>query len=195
MRIVFVAAFAVIFYACPAIAQAVDPAPVTILPPPSTVVQVPVGDWFGTALGYLTLSLGGIIAWAFRRLPGRISAILLTAQADQLLTRAGVYAINAVVGATRNKVWTVEVRNQYLREVVTFALLHGSDAVKAFMGKPAAIAEMGFARIDAPTGDVVQTPSVLPDAPKPDFVAIGDQAKFAAARVESAAVIKEKLAV
>jgi len=195
MRLIMLAAFAVIFYACPAIAQAVDPAPVTILPPPSTVVQVPVGDWFGTALGYLTLSLGGIIAWAFRRLPGRISAILLTAQADQLLNRGLVYAMNVVVGATKDKVWTVDVRNQVLKEVVTFALVHGSDAVKNFMGRPAVIAEMGFARIDAPTGDVVQKPNVLPDAPKPDFVAIGDQAKFAAARVESAAVIKEKLAV
>src|SRR6185503_14066081 len=196
MRILLTA-FAVFFLAAiPVLAQAVDapPIPVTVVPPVSTVVQVPVGDWFGTALGYLTLSLGGIIAWAFRRLPGRISAILLTAQADQLLNRALVYAINAVVGATKDKVWTVEVRNQVLREVVTYALVHGSDAVKAFMGRPAAIAEMGFSRIDAPTGDVVQKPSVLPDAPKPDFVAIGDQATFAAKRVEAAAIIKENTA-
>ena len=172
-----------VFFLCivPALGQELTPMPVTIVPPPSTLVQVPVGDWFGTALGYLALSLGGVIAWAFRRLPGRISAILLTAQADQLMTRALVYAINAVVGATRDKVWSVDVRNQVLKEAVTYALTHGSDTVKTFMGKPAAIAEMGYSRIDAPTDDVGSNkPAVLPDAPKPDFEAIGRHAEVAA---------------
>jgi hypothetical protein len=172
-----------------AFGQGIEPIPVTVVPPPSTIVQVPVGDWFGTALGYLTLSLGGVIAWAFRRLPGRISAILLTAQADQLAARGLVYAINVVVGATKDKVWTVDVRNQVLKEFVTYALTHGSDAVKAFMGKPADIAEMGFARIDAPTGDVVQKPAVLPDAPKPDFEIIGRQAEVAVQVKEAKALI------
>jgi hypothetical protein len=176
-----------------AFGQGVDttlaPMPVTIVPPPSTVVQVPVGDWFGTALGYLTLGLGGVIAWAFRRLPGRISAILLTAQADQLMARALTYAINAVVGATKDKVWSVDVRNQVLREFVTYALTHGSDTVKTFMGKSADIAEMGYSRIDAPTGDVVQKPNVLPDAPKPDFESIGKQAEVAVSIKEAKAAI------
>jgi hypothetical protein len=164
----------------PALAQGIEPIPVTVVSPPSTLVQVPVGDWFGTALGYLALSLGGVIAWAFRRLPGRISAILLTAQADQLMTRALVYAINAVVGATRDKVWSVDVRNQVLKEAVTYALTHGSGTVKAFMGKPAVIAEMSYSRIDAPAAGAVQKPAVLPDAPKPDFEVIGRQAEAAA---------------
>lgn len=164
--------------------QDITPMPVTVvppLPPVSTVVQVPVGDWFGTALGYLTLALGGLVTWMFRAIPGRFSSILLTAQADQLMTRALVYAINAVVGATRDKVWTVEIRNQVLREFVTFVLTHGSAATKAQIGTPADTAEKGFARIDAPTGDVVQKAAVLPDAAKPDFVAIGKQAELAVA--------------
>lgn len=180
MRITFAALAAFFMLTALAFGQDITPMPVTIVPAPvSTVVQVPVGDWFGTALGYLTLSLGGVIAWAFRRIPGRISAILLTAQADQLMARGLVYAINVVVGATKDKVWTVDVRNQVLKEAVTYALTHGSDAVKTFMGKPADIAEMGFSRIDAPTGDVVQKPAVLPDAPKPNFVAIGAAAEAA----------------
>lgn len=182
MRILLTA-FAVIFYAYPTLAQTVD----VVAPPGSTVVQVPVGDWFGTALGYLTLSLGGLIAWAFRRLPGRISAILLTAQADQLMTRALTYGINAVVGATKDKVWSIDVRNQVIKEMVTYALTHGSDTVKAFMGKPAVMAEMSYSRIDAPTGDVVQKPAVLPDAPKPDFEMIGKQAELAVAIKETKA--------
>lgn len=189
MRLLPAAIAAFFMLGAMAFGQDIAPIPVTVVPPPSTIVQVPVGDWFGTALGYLTLSLGGLIAWAFRRLPGRISAILLTAQADQLMTRALVYAINAVVGATRDKVWSVDVRNQVLREVVTYTLTHGSEAVKTFMGKSAAMAEMGYSRIDAPTGDVVQKPAMLPDAPKPDFEIIGKQAEVAVAAKENRAPI------
>jgi hypothetical protein len=178
MPAVFIAVF--LLFVMPALGQELTPMPVTIVPPPSTLVQVPVGDWFGTALGYLVLSLGGVVAWAFRRLPGRISAILLTAQADQLMARALVYGINAVVGATRDKVWTIDVRNQVLKEMVTYALTHGSATVKDFMGRPADIAEMSYSRIDAPTADVVQKPAVLPDAPKPNFELIGRQAEVAA---------------
>lgn len=185
MRLPF-AAFAA-FFMLTALAfgqDAIAPIPVTVVSPPpvSTVVQVPVGDWFGTALHALTLALGGIIAWAFRGLPPRISSILLTAQADQLMNRALVYAINVVVGATKDKVWSVDVRNAVLREVVTYALVHGSTAVKTFMGRPSDIAEMGFARIDTPAkGDETEKPNVLPDVPKPNFVQIGADGERAAA--------------
>lgn len=148
--------------------------------PVNTLVEVPVGSWIDTALGYLTLALGGIIAWAFRALPTRIASLLMTLQAEQLMTRALTFAINSVVGATRDKVWTVEIRNQVLRELVTYVLVHGSAAAKSFIGTPAETAEKGFARIDAPTVDAVQKPAVLPDAPKPDFVAIGARAEVAA---------------
>lgn len=183
MRITFAALAAFFMLTVMAFGQTVDlaPMPITIVPPPTnTVVQVPVGDWFGTALGYLTLwVMGGGAAWLIQRTLGRLSPILLTMQVEQLMTRALVYAINTVVGATRNRVWTVDVRNEVLREIVIYALTHGSEAVKAFMGRPAQIAEMGYSRIDAPTGDVVQKPTMLPDAPKPDFKAIGAAAEHA----------------
>jgi hypothetical protein len=145
-----------------------------------TVVAVPVGSWLDTALGYLTLALGGIIAWAFRALPTRIASILMTLQAEQLMTRALTYAINAVAGATRDKVWTIDVRNQVLKEFVTYVLVHGSAAAKDFIGTPADIAEKGLSRIDVPTVDTAAKPAVLPEAPKPDFVVIGAQAQAAA---------------
>lgn len=181
MRLIMLAAFAVIFYACPAVAQSIDTGARPVV---DTVVTVPVGSWVGDIV---TLWGAAIVSYVVYLLRGamaglgpRINAILLTMQADQLMNRALVYAINAVVGATKDKVWTVDVRNQVLKEVVTFALVHGSDAVKGFMGKPPEIAEMGFARIDAPTADAPLKPSVLPDAPKPDFVVIAAQAEIAA---------------
>lgn len=156
--------------------QSVDPTVV----PVNTIVEVPIGSWIDTARGYLTLALGGIVVWAFRFLPPQLYAIAMTMRADQLMNRALVYAVNAVVGATKDKVWTVDVRNQVLKEIVTFALVHGSAAVKSFIGTPAEIAEKGFARIDAPTADAPLKPAVLPDAPKPDFVVIGAQGQAAA---------------
>lgn len=159
----------------PVLGQTVDaPGPVV---PVDTVVHVPVGSWIDSALGYLTLALGGIIAWAFRALPTRIASLLMTLQAEQLMTRALTFAINSVAGATRDKVWTVDVRNQVLKEFVTYVLVHGSAAAKTFIGTPAVIAEKGLSRIDAPTDGVAPKTAVLPEAPKPDFERIGAQAK------------------
>lgn len=166
----------------PAIAQTVG-APVPVVPV-DTIVKVPVGSWVGDIV---TLWGAAIVSYVVYLLRGamaglgpRINSILLTMQADQLMNRALVYAINAVVGATKDKVWTIDVRNQVLKEVTTFALVHGSDAVKAFMGKSADIAEMGFSRIDAQPVGAEPKPTVLPDAPKPDFVVIAAQAEIAA---------------
>ncbi|HTD75196.1 MAG TPA: hypothetical protein VK652_16835 [Steroidobacteraceae bacterium] len=183
MRLLLAAFAAFFMLAIPAIAQAVD----AVVPPASTVVQVPVGSWIGDIVTVWGAAIVSYVVYALRgalsNLGPRVSSILLTMQADQLMNRALVYAVNAVVGATKDKVWSIDVRNQVLKEVVTFALVHGSEAVKAFMGAPADIAEMGFSRIDTPavSGDTAPKPSVLPDAPKPDFEAIGQAAETAVA--------------
>jgi hypothetical protein len=167
----------------PAIAQTVG-APAPVLPVANatdTIVTVPIGNWADTALGYLTLALGGFVVWGFRLLPPQLYAIAMTMRADQLMTKALAYALNSVAGAAKDKVWTVNVRNQVLKEVATYALVHGADAVKAFIGTPADMAEKGFARIAGPVDTAgKQQPSPLPDAPKPDFDEIGAQAKSAA---------------
>jgi hypothetical protein len=180
MRLILLAALAVIAIACPSLAQTSTP----VAAVPDTVVGIPYGNWIGDAFAIWGAAIASYIVFAVRGMFAafgpRVNAILLTMQADQLLNRALVYAMNAVVGASKDKVWSVDVRNQVLKEVVTFALVHGSDAVKSFMGKPEAIAEMGFSRIDAPTADPASKLTVLPDAPKPDFVQIGAQAAVAA---------------
>lgn len=169
MRILFVATFVAIFYVCPALAEATNaiaPIPVTV---PDTVVTIPYGNWFDTVLDYVQVGLVGLVMWAMRKLPSRIYAILMTMQAEQLLKQAIAFGLNSIAGAAKDKVLTVDVRNQVLKEIVTFALVHGGKAVVEFMGTPADIAEKSFARLDVPA-----------DASKPNFVSIGASAEVAA---------------
>lgn len=192
MRIPMAALAAFFMLALPALAQEV------VVAPPNTVVSIPVGSWVDTAFNVWGVAIVSYVVFALRNMLSafgpRVNAILLTAQVEQLMQRGVTYAVNSVVGATRDKVWTVEIRNAVLREIVTYALVRGSDAVKAFMGTPAAMAEMGFSRIDMPATDGVPKLAILPDAPKPDFVTIGDQAAAAAKRQDIAATLKEKMA-
>jgi hypothetical protein len=180
MRILLAAIAAFFMLTIPAIAQAVaDSAPIAI--PVSTVVEVPVGSWANTALGYLALSLGGVVVWGFRFLPPQLYAMAMTVRADQLMTKAGEFALNSVAEAVRGKVWTIDTRNDYLKALATYVLMHGASAVKAFIGTPADIAEKGFARIGPLQGPNDAPPvDPLPVAAKPDFERIGEQAQAAA---------------
>ena len=159
------AAIAVFFMLIlPALAQ--TPIPVTV---PDTVVTIPYGSWFNIALDYVQVGLVGLVMWALRKLPSRIYAILLTMQAEQLLKQAIAFGLNSIAGATKDKVLSVDLRNQVLKEVVTFVLVHGGKAVVDFMGKPEEIAEKALARLDLP-----------PEASKPNFEMIAAQADVAA---------------
>jgi hypothetical protein len=177
------AAFAVFFVlTLPSFAQAVaDAAPA--VEPVTTIVQVPVGSWATTALGYLALSLGGVVVWGFRFLPPQLYALAMTVRADQLMQKGLAFAINSAAGKIpQGAVWTIDVRNDILRDFVVYLLAHGSDAVKAFIGTPADMAEKGFARLATPAVDATGNtqPTPLPATPKPDFVRIGAQAEVAA---------------
>lgn len=161
---------------------------VTAPTPVDTTVSVPIGSWINIAFELWGGALVTYIVVAFRAalsgLGPRANAIMLTMQADQLMTKALSYALNMAGTTTKDKVWTIDVRNKVLKDVVTYAIVHGSDVVKTFIGTPADMAEKGFARIAGPidaTG--AQQPSPLPVGPKPDFAAIGAEAA-AAANVE-----------
>lgn len=180
MRILLAAIAAFFVLTIPAIAQAVaDAVPVAV--PVTTVVEVPIGSWANTALGYLALSLSGLVVWGFRFLPPQLYAMAMTVRADQLMTKAGAFALNSLGEAVRGKVWTIDTRNDYLKTLVTYALEHGSTAVKAFIGSPADMAEKGFARIE-PLQGANDAPPVdpLPVGIKPDFEDIGAKAQAAA---------------
>lgn len=115
--------------------------------PAPDVVAVPYGDFVSTILDYVTPILLGVSMWAFRFVPGRIRAILMTMQVEQLLTRAISFGINSVREATKDKTLTIDVSNAVLREALGYALLHGGPIIKKFMGKPEDIAEKLWARL------------------------------------------------
>lgn len=170
LALVIAVILAALFCAYHAIAQEVVTTPVVVAPAPNTVA-IPIGAWINDALMVLLAGLGTIVAWAFRWLPARWNAILMTAQADQLLTKAIAYGINAVAGAAKDKTLSIEVSNRVLREAVTYAIVHGSDAVKEFLGTPEDIAEKVFARLSA-----------APEVVKPDIEGIAIAASNNAAK-------------
>lgn len=142
--------------------DAITPIPVTV---PDTVVTIPYGSWFDTALDYIQVAMGGLIMWSLRLLPAQVYALAMTMRADQLLNKAMQYALHSVAGAMEGKVLTVDVRNKVLKEFVTYVLTHGAAAVKNFIGSPEDMAEKGWARLEIPQ-----------EGSKPDFATIGKQA-------------------
>lgn len=101
------------------------------------------------------------LLWASRGLPAEWQARLRTARAEQLLTHAVRYGVNAVAGASADKVLSVHVANPVLASALTYALDKGAPALVSWMGGPTSIAEMIWARLD-----------VSPEAGRPDLEAI-----------------------
>lgn len=168
------AAIAVFFMLVfPALAQLAPAAP-----QPDTVVTVPVGTWLADLQGYIVIGMGVAVGWVFRWLPERMRAIMMTMQAEQLINKALAFAVNTVVGGLRDKVWTIDMRNEVLKKMTTYVLVHGASSVKTFIGPAAEIAEKGFARITPPvSASGMQQPSPLPEGPPPNFVKIGAEAQ------------------
>lgn len=146
MRILTAAIAAFFMLAVPALAQAIDVQPV----PVDTIVQVPIGSIADTVLDYIQVAMAGLVIWALRLLPPQLYALAMTMRVDQLLTRAIAYAMNTVAGAAEGKVLSIDVRNQVLKEAVTYALVHGGALVKKFAGTPEELAEKIWSRMDLP---------------------------------------------
>lgn len=110
-------------------------------------LTVPYGDILSGALEYAGTILFGVAMWAFRFLPTRLYAFVMTMQVEQLLKNAIAFGINSVREASRDKTLTIDVSNAVLREALGYALLHGGPIIKKFMGKPEDIAEKLWARL------------------------------------------------
>lgn len=127
----------------------------------ATTVAIPVGDIVSETVAALLPVVGGIIIWAFRKLPSNVSAVLYTMRADQLLEKAVAYGLNAVAGAEKGKVLNVDVGNKVLAEAASYVVDHGASSVVAWLGGPTAIAEKLVARMtlgsDAQVGTSIST--------------------------------------
>jgi predicted lipid-binding transport protein (Tim44 family) len=114
----------------------------------ATTVAVPIGDWIGKASGVIGSLLGGLVIWLFRQLPAGIVQILRTMQVEQLLDKAITYGINAVAGASKDKVLTVNVGNAVVAQAAQYAIDHAPGWLIGWLGGEAAIRQMIIARLN-----------------------------------------------
>lgn len=157
----FLAALAAVFLAAiPALADT---------PLGNTVITVPWGDVVAGIVPVLsTLILGGLL-WIAQTVAPPLYGILRTAQVEQLMTKAVDFGLNAVAGAAKGQVLTVDVGNEVVKEIVTYGLTHGGQWFIDFAGTPEEIAQKAYARLN-----------LEQSAAKPDFAEIATQAQLAA---------------
>lgn len=101
--------------------------------------------------------LFAVAMWALRKLPAQVGSILITAKVDQILQKGIDYAINMVVGATKDKALSVDVGNKVLAQALQYVLDHAPDWLTAWMGGPDQIAQKIIARLNL-------APDAVPDA-------------------------------
>lgn len=114
----------------------------------ATTVAVPIGDWIGQASGIIATILGALVVWLFRQLPAGIVQILRTMQVEQLLDKAINYGINAVAGASKDKVLTVNVGNAVVAQAAQYAIDHAPGWLIGWLGGETAIRQMVIARLN-----------------------------------------------
>lgn len=116
-----------------------------------TTVVIPAGDWLDSVLENIAGIVGSIIAilvaFAARSLPKAVGDLLITMKAEQLLTRAADYGINATRGAVRGKTLEINVGNEAIAKGAQYAIDNGPRWLIDWLGGPVAIREKIIARI------------------------------------------------
>jgi hypothetical protein len=94
-------------------------------------VAIPYGDWIAALLDeHLYQVLIATMLWLLRKLPKSVYEVIQTMRVDQLLERAINYGFNAVKGATKDRVLTVEIGSEVVAESVAYALEHAPTVVR-----------------------------------------------------------------
>lgn len=133
----------------------------------ATAVVIPWGDWVSSilttvnALPIASLVFGWLgIAFTKVGLP-QIAAILKTTMADQLLTKAIQYGINATEGAAKGKVLTIPVANSVVAQAANFAIEKGPGWVLSWLGGNEGLKQSIVARLDLEHAAKVETGVVI----------------------------------
>lgn len=123
----------------------------------NTTVVIPVGTWIDQLLtgiqSSLAVIIAAVVAWAFRKLPQSVVSILRMVQAEQILTRAADYGINATKGAVKGKSLSIDVGNEAVARAVQYAVNNGAPWLIKWLGGADAIRDKIIARI--PLGEDV----------------------------------------
>lgn len=128
-------------------------------------VTIPYGDWIQSSLPFMGWALTAVVAWVMRSLPASIAAILKTAQAEQILGKAIDFALNAVSGASKDRVLDAHVGNQVIAVALAYVVKYGPAGVIKFLGGEKGIRDRIIARLDLKPEVAVAAPHVLVQAP------------------------------
>lgn len=110
-------------------------------------VVIPYGQYIADAATAGVSVAGALIAWAIRLLPARYIALIQATHADQILTKAVSYALNAVPGAVQGKSLTIDIANPVIREAVTYVIANGPKWLIGWLGGEAGITQKIIARL------------------------------------------------
>lgn len=122
-------------------------APAGALAADDTVVSVPIGDWVAGGSEILVPVIVGGLLWLVRKLPGGVVDVIRTMRAEQLLTKAVSYGVNAVAGAAKDKTLTVNVGNAVVAQAAQYAIDNGPGWLVGWLGGEAAIRQKIIARL------------------------------------------------
>ena len=136
------------------VAFAADTAPETVAQSVSESTKV---TW---AWGATVAQGGQAIAWLLasvamvmlRKLPPNIVAIFGNARVELLLNNAVGYGLNAVEGAVKGKVLTVDVGNEVLAKALQYAVDNAPGWLQAWAGGPDGLAKKIWARLNLGEG-------------------------------------------
>lgn len=125
---------------------------------PGSTVAIRWGELLLTHADTIVYLIVSGLLWSARGLPAEWQARLRTARAEQLLANAVRYGVNAVAGASADKVLNVHVASPVAASALAYAIDKGPSTLIRWMGGPTAVAEMIWARLD-----------VSPEAGRPDL--------------------------
>lgn len=141
MKIFLFAALALVALCSPSLAQTAQTAG-------DGQVVIPWGDLLSTSASVIITLAVSVLAFALRKLPASITAVIKTYQVDQLLERAIGYGINSVAGAAKGQSLSVPVGNKVLEVALEYAVTNGSKALVEWMGGKDIVAQKIVARMD-----------------------------------------------
>lgn len=117
-----------------------------------STITIPYGTWIHDALGIARdVSLAAaplVIAWLGRELPSYVAFILRTKIAEQWLSRAIEGAYNAVDGATRDRLLTLELGNAVLARALQDMIDNAPAWLVGWLGGETGIRRAILRRLD-----------------------------------------------
>lgn len=127
-------------------------------------IVLPIGEWIGFGIDVILSGLAIIVTWLFRQIPGQIGALLMTARADQALTKAVEYGLNAVKDAAASRELKIHTANQVALVAYKYFNEHGNALIIQFAGTRQQIIEKIWARLKVEPAAEIKASTGTPQA-------------------------------